>query len=115
MTAPARPAGWLFDRLDDDAIAVYTPSGTSVVVKSTPQGLREFPEVVLHELVTGILKAEAKPAPAPQPAPITDDRIDAHLDAILRATGSALRHYTMQKSRDDMRAALRRAVEGKQP
>ena len=37
---------------------------------------------------------------------LTDDLIDKHLDAVLRASGSALRHYSMQKTRDDMRAAM---------
>jgi len=32
--------------------------------------------------------------------------LDKHLDAILRASGSTLRHYSMQKTLDDMRAAL---------
>lgn len=40
----------------------------------------------------------------------SDELVDQHLDAILRAAGSALRHYTMQKSKDDMRSALRRAI-----
>lgn len=39
-----------------------------------------------------------------------DDAVDRHLDAVLRASGSALRHYTMQKSLDDMRAAMRAAM-----
>lgn len=38
-------------------------------------------------------------------------KIDAHLDAVLRASGSALRHYSLQKSRDDMRAAMKAALE----
>ena len=39
-----------------------------------------------------------------------DQRIDAALDAVLRAAGSALRHYTMPKSLADMRAAMRAAL-----
>ena len=42
----------------------------------------------------------------------TPEQIDAHLDAVLRAAGSGLRHYTMQKSLDDMRAAMRKAITG---
>jgi len=37
--------------------------------------------------------------------------IDKHLDAVLRASGSALRHYSMQKTLDDMRAAMRTAMD----
>lgn len=42
---------------------------------------------------------------------MTNDRLDFHLDNILKAAGSALKHYSMQKSKDDMRQALRQALE----
>lgn len=42
---------------------------------------------------------------------MTPERIDHHLDAILKASGSALRHYSMQKTLDDMRAAMRAAMD----
>ena len=41
---------------------------------------------------------------------ISNADLDLHLDAILRAAGSALKHYTMAKSKDDMRNALRKAI-----
>ena len=41
----------------------------------------------------------------------TDLFLDQHLDLILRASGSALKHWSMQKTKDDMRVALRSAVE----
>lgn len=41
---------------------------------------------------------------------VADDVLDRHIDRVLRAAGSALRHYTMQKSLDDMRAAMRAAM-----
>ena len=41
---------------------------------------------------------------------MTPDQLDHHLDQILRASGSALANYTLQKTRDDMREALRVAV-----
>ena len=37
---------------------------------------------------------------------LTPEQLDQHLDALLKAAGSALRHYTMQKSRAALRAAL---------
>lgn len=43
--------------------------------------------------------------------PPTDAEIDKHLDAVLRAAGSALRHYSVQKTKDDMRLAMRAAME----
>ena len=41
---------------------------------------------------------------------LTDEEIDFHLDKILKAAGSALKHYSMQKTKDDMRQALREAL-----
>lgn len=38
------------------------------------------------------------------------EQIDKHLDAVLRASGSGLRHYSMQKTIDEMRAAMAAAV-----
>lgn len=45
-----------------------------------------------------------------QRAAVSDAEIDAHLDLILRAAGSALKHYTTPKSKADLRAALRSAI-----
>ena len=39
-----------------------------------------------------------------------EQRIDAALDSVLRASGSALRHYTMQSTLDDMRKAMRKVM-----
>ena len=41
---------------------------------------------------------------------MTDEQLDVHLDNILKASGSALKHYSMQKTKDDMRQALREAL-----
>ena len=38
-------------------------------------------------------------------------KLDAHIDKVLRAAGSALRHYSLPRSRADMRAALQAALE----
>ena len=49
---------------------------------------------------------------------MTDDWLDFYLDNILKASGSALKHYSMQKTKDDMRQALRQAIkelEGQEP
>lgn len=37
--------------------------------------------------------------------------VDKHLDAVLRASGSGLRHYSIQKTLDGMRTAMRTAME----
>lgn len=39
-----------------------------------------------------------------------EQRIDEALDSVLRASGSALRHYTMQSTLDDMRKAMRQVM-----
>lgn len=39
-----------------------------------------------------------------------EERIDAALDSVLKASGSALRHYTMAKTLADMREAMRNVM-----
>ena len=39
-----------------------------------------------------------------------DQRIDAALDSVLKASGSALEHYTMAKTLTDMREAMRKVM-----
>ena len=39
-----------------------------------------------------------------------EQRIDAALDSVLKASGSALRHYTMPKTLADMREAMRKVI-----
>ena len=41
---------------------------------------------------------------------MNNDEIDAALDAVLRASGSALKNYMMPKTLDDMRDAMRRIM-----
>jgi hypothetical protein len=39
-----------------------------------------------------------------------EQRIDAALDSVLKASGSALKHYTMAKTLADMREAMRNVM-----
>lgn len=39
-----------------------------------------------------------------------EQRIDAALDSVLKASGSSLRHYTMAKTLTDMREAVRKVM-----
>ena len=39
-----------------------------------------------------------------------DERIDANIEEILKAAGTSFRNYTMPKSRDDMREAMRKIM-----
>lgn len=41
---------------------------------------------------------------------MTDEELDKHLDAVLRAAGSALKYYTLPKSLRDLRSAMRAAL-----
>ena len=41
---------------------------------------------------------------------ISEQRIDEALDSVLKASGSALRYYTMAKTLTDMREAMRKAM-----
>ncbi|WP_285275276.1 hypothetical protein [Halopseudomonas bauzanensis] len=40
----------------------------------------------------------------------SEQRIDAALDSVLRASGSALRHYTMPSTLEAMREAMRKVM-----
>lgn len=60
-----------------------------------------------RHLARKIARAMSPPAPAAQSEPLTDSLIDEHLETILRAAGTSLRHYSIEKSKDDMRAALK--------
>lgn len=53
----------------------------------------------------------ARPTADQQAKEIGIEQIDAMLDGVLRAAGSGLRHYTMPKSLDEMRTAMRVAIE----
>jgi hypothetical protein len=44
---------------------------------------------------------------------MTDDEIDGLIEPILKAAGTSLRNYTMWKTRDDMRKAMRAALAAK--
>lgn len=55
---------------------------------------------------------------APDAAPkaaLTDAELDPLIEKVLRAGGSSLRHYSMQKSKDDMRAAMRECLAASGP
>lgn len=39
-----------------------------------------------------------------------EQRIDANLDSVLRASGSSLKHYTMPSTLEAMREAMRQAM-----
>lgn len=63
----------------------------------------------IHQVIAEIERLRAVEASLSKP-PLTDAQIEHRVDGVLRAAGSALRHYTLQKSRDDMRAAMRSAL-----
>jgi hypothetical protein len=44
---------------------------------------------------------------APQAQMLSDERIAHHLDAILKASGSGLKNYSMHKTIEDMKQAVR--------
>lgn len=41
---------------------------------------------------------------------MTPERIDHHLDAVLKASGSALRHFSFETTKNAMREALKAAM-----
>lgn len=56
------------------------------------------------------LLADLKREATHQPVAVDQATVDKHLDAVLRAAGSALRYYSMPKSLNDMRTAMRVAM-----
>ncbi|MDR1889347.1 MAG: hypothetical protein LBQ81_08250 [Zoogloeaceae bacterium] len=46
-----------------------------------------------------------------KPKQRNNDIVDAHLDAVLKASGSALRNYSMQGTLNAMRDAMRHAMD----
>lgn len=83
-----KPVAWLIDWPEEPELGHYFADAPTGIGRSTP------------------LYRHAQPVRAP----LSDAEIDMQLDAILRASGSALRHYTTQKTKDDMRAALQAAI-----
>lgn len=63
------------------------------------------------ELIKAALAAPQQHAQAP----LSDEQLDEHINAILRPSGTRISNYTMQKSRDDMRAAMRAILSTSQP
>ncbi|MGZ3184397.1 MAG: hypothetical protein ACXU8N_18325 [Telluria sp.] len=60
--------------------------------------------------VAALAGSQVSPSSAlPSRRPEVSD-IDKHLDAVLRASGSALRYFSMPKTLEDMREAMRAAV-----
>jgi hypothetical protein len=55
-------------------------------------------------------QSAAPPQTAPAAPVLSDEEIDLRIDDVLRASGSSLRHFSIQKTKDDMRAAMRRAL-----
>lgn len=47
----------------------------------------------------------------PSKLQLSDEEIDGHLDAILKASGSGLRNYSMFKTLSDMRESMRNAID----
>lgn len=53
------------------------------------------------ELYVALLEA------APQPPKLSDERIAHHIDAVLKASGSGLKNYSMHKTIEEMKQAVR--------
>jgi hypothetical protein len=103
-TVSGEPQNWQHSQRDDDitciedgSIAKWALTGDLVAGEDEPS-----------PPVPGEVYAAAQPQAAP--SGLSDADIDMRLDAVLRSSGSALRHYSMQKSLDDMRTAMRWAL-----
>lgn len=81
---------------------VHEWMGENDVVLKTP---------AFRALIDLVLAAQfAATHAAPGRAPLTDELVDKHLNAVLIASGSALRNYSMASTLSKMRAAMRVAL-----
>lgn len=68
-----------------------------------------------HDIAVGALQAALYAGqPNVNSVALSDAEIDKHLDAVLKASGSALRNYSMPKTLGDMRKAMRVAISFKE-
>jgi len=63
----------------------------------------------LHQSGNKIIVTELNPM---SDAIFTQIEIDTALESVLRASGSSLKNYTMQKTLDEMRESMRAAMTG---
>lgn len=87
-----------FGRMREVAAMIETISETSHGALASAEMLAE------RAALEAIIRHAAVPA-------VPDDaEVDARLDAVLKASGSALRYYSVPKTLEDMRAAMRAAM-----
>lgn len=100
--------------------AIFINGALAGVLKLRQEELDVFQHIILHGLDSKRDEFLGTGNPGPWPISlarhgelprVTDEHIDKHLDAVLRASGSALKHYSLQKPIDDMRAAMRAALD----
>jgi hypothetical protein len=73
----------------------------------------KFPKHCYNELPNKLCCAHLEAChsqPSASAPMVSDEIVDQHLDAVLRASGSALRHYTMASTLAAMRQAMRTAI-----
>lgn len=68
--------------------------------------LCKFAHAVAEETLARV-PAWPKHSLSAQDEVLTDDQIDAHINTVLRPTGTKMANFTMQKSKDDLRTAMR--------
>jgi hypothetical protein len=90
----------------DTEIAVARSCGRFFTIESLGYVVRNNTSAVGPRRANGAADAGTSVS-----GPITSETVDACLDAVLRASGSALRHYTTAKTLDGMRAAMRAAMQ----
>lgn len=66
-------------------------------------GTEELRYAYFHGADVGLDKPEK---PIKTQSPITNEVLDKHIDAVLRATGSSLKNYSMESTKNNMRAAM---------
>lgn len=78
-----------------------------VPVEPTPEMMRSGMNVPFNKAARHNAVYRAMLKEAPQPEPLSDERILHHLDAILKASGSGLKNYSMRKTIEEMKQVVR--------
>jgi len=79
-----------------------------------PFYLRSFQAAASPEVILELI-ALAEHSLSAQDEVLTDEQIDTHINTVLRPTGTKMANFTMQKSKDDLRTAMRSVLAAATP
>lgn len=86
-------------------VRISTISGSvrGVFLEGYPYDIEQKTEKLVDAVAYGPVQQHAQAA-------LSDEKLDEHINAVLRPSGTKIANYTIQKNRDDMRAAMRSII-----